>query len=207
MLNIDRNLYNNMSAMGNGEIFQVEPGWYACKILEVKETESAWGSPSVTFFFDIADGPFAGFFSKDYKANTDPNKKWRGSLEQSIDEKGLPYFKGLITAIQDSNPGYTFDFDEGKLKGKLVGIGFRKEWYEKNGEDKYVVRAFAFRDIKKVISGELEPPKDKPKKSATSAPAQGYTSPNLNPPGYQTPGPAVQAPHYEPLDPNEELPF
>lgn len=206
MLKIDRNLYNNISGINGNQ--QIEPGWYCCVILAVMESETAWGSPAVTFHFDVADGQFKGYYSADYKSNTDPNKKWRGSLEQSIDEKGLPYFKGMITAIEESNPGYQFDFDETKLKGKKVGIGFRKEWYEKNGEDKYVVRACAFRDIKKVLSGELEPPKDKPKKGATSAPAQGYTSPNLNPPGYQTPGPAVQAPNWEPLDPqSEELPF
>jgi len=204
MLNIDRNLYNNISGVNGSQ--QLEPGWYACVILSVKEGETAWGSPSVTFSFDIADGAMTQYFTKDYKSNTDSNRKWRGVLEQSIDEKGLPYFKGMITAIEESNPGYTFDFDETKLKGKKVGIGFRKEWYEKDGQDKYVVRAFAFRDITKVLSGELEPPKDKPKKGST-IPAQGYHSPNLTPPGYQTPG-AVPVPNYEPLDPNtEELPF
>jgi hypothetical protein len=40
------------------------------------------------------------------------------------------------------------------------------------------------------------------------ASVQGYSSPNLKPPGYQTPGPAPSsAPHYEPLGDDEELPF
>ena len=203
MIKIDKALYNNAEAPSGFE--QIEPGWYPGTILEVKQTQTAWGDESVTFFFDIIDGKYKQYFSKNYKADSNPDKKWRGTLEQSITEKGIPYFKGLITAIEESNPGFKWDFEESSLKGKKVGIGFRKEWYEKNGEDKYVIRAFAFRDIAKVISGELEIPKDRMKKAS---PAQGYTSPTPIPPVVNAYAATAQtAPKFEELGSNEELPF
>lgn len=208
MLRIDRNAYNNTEVRGNNSGFpQMEPGWYPCVILKAEATQTPWGVDSVTFSFDIIDGAFVRFYEKDYKAQTTEPKRWRGTLEQAIDDKGLPYFKGLITAIEESNPGFKFDLDETKLKGLKVGIGFRKEWYEKNGEDKYVVKAFAFRDIQKVISGELETPKDKPKRGTTGG-VQGYTSPVPVPPAVNAyNATAAMAPKFEALTDDEELPF
>ena len=172
---LNRDLYNNTNGKGYGESRGLEPGWYPCVILNAVEGESNWGTPQMTFSFDVIDGEYKRYFEIDYKNSTSDPKKWRGTLDQAIDERGMPYFKGLITAIENSNPGYKFDFDESTLNGKKVGIGFRKEWYEKDGQDKYVVRAFTFCDIAKVISGELPVPKDKPKKNATNN--SGYSVP------------------------------
>ena len=205
MIKIDRNLYDNTTAASGFE--QLEPGNYCAIILEVKQTQNAWGDDAVMFNFDITDGKFARYFTKDYKAQQGTDKKWRGTLEQSISEKGLPYFKARITAIEESNPGFKWDFEEASLKGKKVGVSFRKEWYEKNGEDKYVVRAFAFRDIAKVISGELEVPKDKPKKGS-SVSAAGYTSPTPVPPAVSAYSATAQTvPKFEELTDDDDLPF
>ena len=192
-----------------GEFRELEPGWYAAVILDCRETETPWGAQAVTFFFDINDGEFARYFDQNYKAQTGPDKEWRGTLQQAVDDRGVPYFKGLIEAIEESNPGYRFDFDETKLKRKIVGVGFRREWYEKNGEDKSIIKAFTFCDVKKVLSGELDVPKDKPKK-AKSTPAQGYASPNLATPVPSGPAydvTAQNAPKFEDIGADEELPF
>lgn len=201
--------WNNIEAWGNGNGGNyLEPGWQKCQLLQVTTGKNRFDDEVVTFYFDIVDGPFAGYFRKDRNAQTSVEKVWRGTLEQAYTtETGAKFFKGLIMAIEESNPGYKWNWDEGTLKGKMVGVGFRKEWYEDKitGQDKYTVRAFTFRDVSKIA--ELEPPKDKPKKGTSGG--QGYASPNLTPPGYQSPaGNAPKsAPNWEPLEDDEPLPF
>lgn len=53
-----------------------------------------------------------------------------------------PYFKGFITAVEESNPGYKWNWDEKTLKGKKIGIVFRMEEYSYNGYDGEAARPF-----------------------------------------------------------------
>ncbi len=63
------------------------------------------------------------------------DKKWKGVIRQFLpkddgtdnDEWTKSSFKGLTTAFEHSNPGYTWNWEETSLVGKLVGILFRNE--------------------------------------------------------------------------------
>lgn len=198
--------WNSLETFGNGGGNYLEPGWQSGILLDAKETVTPWGDPSVTFFFDIVEGKFAHYFGDDFKEQSG-EKKWRGTLEQSLKDNGAKYFKGLITAIEESNPGYKFDFDLNSLKKKKIGIGFRREFYMKDGQEKSIVKAFTFRDVAKIA--DLEPPKDFRKKSA-SASAVGYTSPSYTPPPPMTgayTATAETAPKFEAISEEEDLPF
>jgi hypothetical protein len=53
-------------------------------------------------------------------------------------------YKGLIVAIEQSNPGYKWDFDEGTLKGKTCACIFREEEYigQNDGKVHTTTRAY-----------------------------------------------------------------
>lgn len=132
---------------------------------------------------DIAEGEFKDYYTNDYRNQQNEDKKWRGVLRLYLpkedgtekDEWTKSTFKGVVAAIEDSNPGYHWDWDETKLKGKKVGCIFRNEeweWAEKTG---FTARPFKFIAVDKIRTGAFRLPKDKLlKRDEYSSPAS-YT--------------------------------
>lgn len=196
--------YDDAQAVKIGEYQSITPGWYAATILKVAEGATPNGAEFLEFSIDIIDGEFVRYYEKDYKAQTG-EKRWRGVVRYFMTEKSLGMLKGGITAIEESNTGYKFDWNEASVKGKKVGVGIRREQYEaSDGKLKFTTRPFAFCDIKKVINHEMPEPKDRLLNTGAAQSRAGGT-----PPGYQTPAP-TSAPSYPPLTelgPEDELPF
>lgn len=211
--------YDEAQAVKIGESQIIEPGWYPATILKVAQGSTLNGAEYLEFSIDIIDGQFARYYERDYKAQSPVlgEKKWRGVVRYFMTEKSLGMLKGGITAIEESNPGYRFDWNETTVKGKKIGVGIRREQYEAtDGQLKFVTRPYAFIDIKRVIAGDMEPPKDRLLNNIT-APSRPTGN---TPPGYQTPAPtyanttynpyaatAETAPKFEELGTDEELPF
>ena len=107
---------------------------YVCRVKQVSFADTNYG-PQLLILFDIEEGEQRGFFSKEFKANTMQDKKWKGVLRHFLpkddgtdnDERTKSSFKGLTTAFEHSNPGYTWNWEETSLVGKLVGLLFRNE--------------------------------------------------------------------------------
>lgn len=118
---------------------------------------------------DIAEGDFKDFYANDYRSQQSEDKKWKGVLRQYLpkedgtekDEWTKSSLKALIGAIEDSNPGYHWDWDETKLKGKKVGCIFRNEEWEYNGKTGFKAQAFKFVSVEKIKTGNYRLPKDK----------------------------------------------
>lgn len=201
--------YDEAQAAQSGEFKTIAPGWYPAVICKVAEGATQNGTEFIEFWIDIIDGEYTRYYEKDYKAQTG-DRKWRGTLRFFTSERALPMLKAGITAIEESNTGYKFDWNEATVKGKKVGVGIRREQYEAtDGQLKFTNRPFMFRDIKKVITGELEVPKDKLLKQAAGKILDSYAPKGNTPPGYQTPAPTA-APSYPALTElgdDEELPF
>lgn len=136
--------------------------------------------------FDIAEGEYKDFFANDLKLQTGEDKKWKGVLRLYIptddgsdrDNTTKSIFKGNIEAVEDSNNGYHWDWEEKNLTGKTVGVLFRNEEWEYDGKHGWKAQPFKFIAASKVREGKFTLPKDKPlKKSSvrpqTKAPA-GY---------------------------------
>lgn len=63
----------------------------------------------------------------------------------SYKESALPFFKGVITALEKSNNGYTWDNDEQKFIGLKIGFVIAEEEYmgqDKNGAPKLKIRTY-----------------------------------------------------------------
>lgn len=120
-----------------GAVPQLPKGGYIAKILDCKEESSATGYNWLAISFDITEGEFKGHFAEQYRANTNENKKWRGTYNAFIPDESSQYyeenlnkFKTMIANIEESNPGYHWDWDETKLKGKTIGVLFGEKEFE-----------------------------------------------------------------------------
>lgn len=206
--------YDEAKPMEVGMGNRIPAGWYPAVILGVTQGETQNGSQYLDFSVDIIDGEYVRYYEKDYKSQTpyDGVKKWRGYVRYFLSEKAIGLLKGAMKAVEESNPGYQWNWDENTIKGKKIGLGIREEEYEANDHSiKTATRPFAMAAIQKVIAGELPEPKMKPLNKTASAGgnSQGHTSPNLTPPGYQSPIGHVPntAPNWEPIEDDSELPF
>lgn len=159
-------------------------GAYVCKIKNAVVKNDGYGD-QLCILFDIVDGEYAGFYDADYKANQREDKKWKGVLRYWLprddgsekDEWTKSSFKGLITSIENSNRGYTWNWDERTLAGKEIGIIFRNEEWEYKGKTGWTARPFRATSVGSVEDCNYTIPKDKPLKKDTGADFGGYAAP------------------------------
>ena len=176
---------------GTGGYTPLPVGGHICKIIGARETKSRNGNDMLELAFDIAEGgPNDGRFAERFDGlrKNNASAKWPngGMFRAGIltrDGKTNPFFKGVITAVQESNPGYTFKAtgcDVGTMKGKMIGFNFGEEEYKGNdGNIRTSVKAFYAVSVQTVKDG-IEPPQKKayrPSQSETMA-AQGFTEVN-----------------------------
>ena len=177
-------------------------GAYVCKVKKAVVQNNGYGD-QLCILFDIAEGNYKGFYEEDFKANTQQDKKWKGVLRVWIpkddgsekDEWTKRSFKGFVTAVEKSNPGYQWNWDEASLAGKFIGVLTRQEEWEYNGKHGWAVRPFKALSVDAVRNGEYTIPVEKPLRNKTEASyADNYGS-------YSTQS------NFAELDDDDELPF
>lgn len=113
-------------------------------------------------FFDVVEGEHKLFYKKKFDSDTRDDKKWPmdGSTIRSYKEKALPMFKGFTTAVENSNKGYKWDWDESTLKGKKFGVVIGEEEYVSKNNGKTYVRSYvaAIRSADTIRNGDFEVP-------------------------------------------------
>lgn len=68
-------------------------------------------------------------------------------------------FKGFLTAVKDSNPGFVFENQEKRLEGKLVGLVLAEEEYRGNdGSVKKRLYVSAVRSVDRIRKGDFTVP-------------------------------------------------
>ena len=158
-------------------------GGYVAKILNAKVEEYSWGEVLV-ISFDIAEGEYKDFFSKQYKENTREDKKWKGNFRLTVPNEGNQYFDSqkrtfgnAIWAIEESNHVYHWDWNEAALKGKMVGVLFRNFEWAMEGRTGWSTEACTFVSVYDVRNGNYRQPKDRPLKNkpVNNAPASNFT--------------------------------
>ena len=161
---------------------QLPVGAYICTILKAEEkvynTSKGGEWHKLEISFDIAEGENKGFYAADYRAQTGEDKKWKGVIRLNVpnddgsemDAWNKRSFKTNMQAIEESNSGYHWDWNEAQLKNKTVGIVFRSEEWEYNGKSGWRTAAFKFIPAADVKSGNFKIPDPKPLKGKASAP-------------------------------------
>ena len=158
---------------------QLPKGGYVCRIMnsEIKTYNGTKGTfERLEISIDVAEGEFKDFYAADYRGQNQEDKKWRGGLRlyvpkddgSDMDEWTKSKLKAATNAVEDSNQGYHWDWNEAGLKGKLVGCLIRNEEWEYNGRTGWNTKPFKFVPVSDIKNGKFEIPKDKPLNKKTS---------------------------------------
>lgn len=103
------------------------------------------GYDKISLEVDVDEEEYKNFYQDKFDSRPSNAKFWDDGAtltifanpEQIKDEKkqkqAKSYTKGLITAIESYNNGYTFDWDENSLIGKTIGLNVSLKEY--NGND------------------------------------------------------------------------
>ena len=176
--------YNGAKAERRSSRDPLPAGGYVAKILDAKVQTYTFGDMLV-LSFDIAEGEHKDFFKKDYAANQNEDKKWRGTFRISIpkddgsekDAWSKAAFNDMI-AVFEADSGFHWDWDEMKLKGRTVGVLFRNKEWEWEGRQGWTTECCALTTATEIRNGDFKQPKDKPlkKEESTTATSTGFKS-------------------------------
>lgn len=169
--------YRNWENVKAAPEYQALPaGGYICRIMgaEVKTFQRRDGGSfeQLQISLDVAEGEHKDHYAQEYRAQNTEDKRWKGVLRLYLpDESGTEQdnftasrLKAAVEAIEDSNSGYHWDWDERKLKGKLVGCLFRSEEWDFDGRTGWKTQPFRLIDAARIREGKFQIPKDKPLK-------------------------------------------
>ena len=118
---------------------------YVCEIKGAKEvdytTDNGYRVHRVDIALDVCEGEYEGFYQKKFDDSQDEDKKWKGVVKLNIpkfdgtekDNWTVKSFNTQFVAIEDSNPGYTWNNVLDSLKGKKIGLVLRDKEWEFNG--------------------------------------------------------------------------
>lgn len=161
-------------------------GAYIGEIQAAREAEQN-GRPVIELFMEITEGEYANRFHEvyeDQKERFGDNVKYKGIFRL------VPYMKGdedwrrkvfeeNLWAVEQSNPGYKWDWDEKKLKGKKVGISIRKRLYTYNGKDRETSEIGRLESIEEIKAGKVKPLKDRDNRETKSESADSTDGSNF----------------------------
>lgn len=150
-----------------GEAKSLPAGCYVC-VIKKANVVNEYGKEKLVILYDIAEGEQAGFFQAQYnaaKSNANSDVKWRGEHKQVIGGSSLPFFKGLITSVEKSNPGFIFEFgvenNEKSLVNKKFGAVMGREQFKaSDGELRWATKIVQVRSIEGLKDAKV--PEDKP---------------------------------------------
>ena len=119
---------------------------------------------------EITEGDYKGRFTAVYNDQKErfgaENTRYRGTFRIAIpsgkedeEEWVRRSFEGNLWCVEQSNPGYHWDWDENKLTGKTIGINLRTRLYTYNDKDKETVEVARFETLDDVKTGKAKPAK------------------------------------------------
>ena len=144
-------------------------GGYVLKILDAQETAPYQdGCTRLVVSFDVAEGEQKDFYRDQYASQTGEDKKWKGTYRISVpcddgsdqDTRRRRNFTSFIVAVEDSNAGYHWDWNEKGLKGKLFGGVFNNKEWEMNGRTGFFTNLARITTAEKIRNHDFEIPAD-----------------------------------------------
>lgn len=102
-----------------------EAGGYICKIISATDVPD---KEYIRLEYDISDGEFKGYWQE----TAEKFGWWGGDFYRSYKESAHGMFKGFINAVEESNDGFKWQWDEKTLEGKQIGVVLGEEEYIKN---------------------------------------------------------------------------
>jgi hypothetical protein len=143
----------------NEDFVALELGGHKGIIKKVEEyTSQISGNTSLKVEVDTdKDDKQPNYYQEQYDNNTNMNKKWSTGATKYVslkeDENCIKMLKAFITAVENSNANFTYDWnkDTDQLIGKKVGLVFGLEEYQdQEGKTKTATKLTQFRSLDKV---------------------------------------------------------
>jgi hypothetical protein len=161
-------------------------GAYIGEIQAAREAEQN-GRPVVELFMEITEGEYKNRFHEvyeDQKERFGDNVKYKGIFRlvpymEGDEDWRRKVFEENLWAVEQSNPGYKWDWDEKKLKGKKVGISIRKRLYTYNGKDRETTEIGRLESIEEIKAGKVKPLKDRDNRETKSESADSTDGSNF----------------------------
>lgn len=144
-------------------------GGYVARIKSAVVEENNYGD-RLLIYFDVAEGSHKDFFQKDWDGQTQEDRRWKGCYRAYLpkddgsqqDEWSRKTLGNIIWSLEESNPGFHFDWNENELEDKLIGVLFRNREWEFNGNSGWTTECSALKDVNSIRTGKFSIPKDKP---------------------------------------------
>ena len=161
--------YAGYEGKKSGGYIELPPaGAYVGEILNVKVEPSYDKShDQIVLMLDVTEGEYKGRYMEVYNDQKErfPECKFKGILRITVPEENDPedkawikrVFEGNLWAVEQSNSGYAWDWDEKKLKGKKVGFSVRKRFYTYDGKDRETTEIAQLESIEEVRAGKVKP--------------------------------------------------
>lgn len=122
--------------------------------------------------YDVSEGNEKDYFKKKHESDKkqDAAAKWKGVFDVFIpkedgteqDRYTKQAFKRFTTSVEKSNSGYTWNWEENTLIGKLFGGIFGKEEFQtKDGDYKFAVKCRYANSVESIRSGNFKVPEPK----------------------------------------------
>lgn len=151
--------WETVEAKGMDDFKALPIGAYECVIKDARvNLNSESGKKTLKISVDIAKGEYQDYYLKRYNNNTNTDKRWDNNACKFLGIEGdsIPFLKGFLTSVENSNPGYKWNWDETTLKGKKICGVFQYEEYEKQDGSRGVkVRLNKFRSMDKMKDIEV----------------------------------------------------
>lgn len=155
-------------------------GAYVAEIKAVRLLEKGEGNvqrDTIELLLDIVEGDCKGRYTEvynDQKERYGDSAQYKGRfrLVPPIDgdeDWKKRTFEGNLWCVEQSNPGYKWDWDEKKLAGKKVGISVRKRLYTYNDKDRETTEIGKFETVDDVRNGKCKPMKDRDNRTVGSS--------------------------------------
>jgi len=159
------------STQGYQDRPQLPTGGYVMKIMGAEVKENSIGQ-YVQVSMDIAEGQYKDFFANDYRAQQPQEGKdkiWHCNYLLNVpnddgserDGWTKRKFKTFTEALEASNDGYHFDWDEKKFKGLSIGGLFNmREYKTRDGNIGRSPNLAQVTSVEKIRAGKFKIPKD-----------------------------------------------
>lgn len=143
----------------NEDFVALELGGHKGIIKKVEEyTSQISGNTSLKVEVDTdKDDKQPNYYQEQFDNNPNMDKKWSTGATKYVslkeDENCIKMLKSFITAVENSNPNFTYDWnkDTDQLNGKKVGLVFGLEEYQdQEGKTKTATKLTQFRSLDKV---------------------------------------------------------
>lgn len=152
-MNKTANWENTQATSGSGaSVAPFSLGGHGMYILKIELITDSNGNEVLLVYLDCRengeeDNYFMNLFNSRKKYNDSkglPTKYPCIYRQRTTDNEGNtnPRFKGLITAIEKSNPGYVWNWNEQTLAKKKVGFVFGEKEYDFNNKHGFAVQPF-----------------------------------------------------------------